>query len=72
MKANKNIVKDFEPIARFTNFWLSSLDLVLIYRIDSYQNHAEASSKIREEILKLFRKNKIEISYTITTFQLKK
>ena len=72
MNKNKNIIKEFEPIARCNNFGSSSLDFSIVYRIDAYQNHAEASSEIREEILKLFRKNKIEIPFPITTVQLKK
>ncbi len=71
-KINDSINKDFEPIVFFWSFGDSALNFKLIYQINDYTKHVPTSSQIRKEILKQFRKHKIEIPYPIRTIIQKK
>lgn len=71
-KGDKHIKKEFEPDVIFKSFNPSYLEYMVLCRIDSFSNNIAASSEIREEIFKLFKKNKIEISFPTTAIQLKK
>jgi small-conductance mechanosensitive channel len=71
-KINEHLSKDSEPSVLINNFGTSSLEFSVVYRIDHYANNGGASTEIREEILKLFKKNKVDIPFPITTVELKK
>lgn len=61
------IEKSFEPLVLLTSFGDSAIMFKVVYQIKDYSRQGLVSSHIRKEILRQFKKCKIEIPYPIRT-----
>ncbi len=62
-KSHPLTLKEFEPVVFTINFTANGIVLRLISRTADYKNVYQIQSDLREEILKKFAENKIEIPY---------
>lgn len=62
-KSHPLTLQEFEPVVFITNFAQSGIELRLVCRTADYRNVYQMQSDFREEILKKFADNKIEIPY---------
>lgn len=60
---NRNILNDPKPFFRFEDFADSSLNVSLFCRVPEVLDQFETASDLREEVLKRFRENNIEIPF---------
>ncbi len=68
----KGGVKDFEPFVRFNNFGDHALELTLITQVEEIVDQYLVGHELRKEILRNFRKNKINIPFPVRTVYLHK
>ncbi len=71
-KTDEGIVKDFKPIVRFSDFGEYSLNFTVIFRIKDFTDRWRIESKFKKNLLKRFKKEKINIPFPTTTVYLKK
>jgi len=69
---NEFAVKEFEPKVWFTAFKDSCLEFAVVVKVVDFANKVDLESALNMEILKAFRKNKIEIPFPARTVYLKK
>ncbi len=69
---NKFASKDYDPIARFDCYLDSALQFKLIYRVSKYEERFGLLHEMNTEILREFRKRRIEIPFPIRTLYMKK
>ncbi len=71
-KKDESIDSEYQTISRFQNFGDSALTFRLIFRVKDYTSRWAAESHVKKEILKLFRKSKVNVPFPIRTVYLKK
>jgi small-conductance mechanosensitive channel len=72
VRASPVAAKDFEPQARFSSFGESSLDFKVILQAEHFVKQYELATQFRKELLRRFRKERIEIPFPVRTVYLKK
>ena len=62
-RENKLVLEDPAPAAYFVNFGESSLDFILLARVEKYKDAWNAENQLREKIYEAFAENNIEIPF---------
>ena len=63
IKTSEEAIKDFKPIVRLNSFCDSSIEFLVIIRVRERSHMFPIAAKLREEVLREFKKNKISIPY---------
>ena len=71
MRKSKVVDPKAEPVVKFSDFKDSSIEFKIIYGVINYTKRFDFEDKLKLEILKTLKKNKIEIPYPITTVYIK-
>ncbi|RKZ27015.1 hypothetical protein DRQ29_04100 [bacterium] len=62
-RENKLVLEDPAPAAYFVNFGESSLDFILLARVEKYKDAWNVENQLREKIYEAFAENNIEIPF---------
>ena len=65
-------IKSFKPGVRLVNLGDSGLEYVVFFRVEKFTDQRTVSSLMRKEILKAFRKAKVEIPFPTRTLYMRK